>query len=125
MFNMRFITIILLLLIFLIPQRVLAQDYNLLVTNYQNLNQITPGRVVSFAVNLLLGLAGILAFIFLLVGGVQWITAGGEKDAVEKGRRKIVQALIGLTIVFSVYAIVFVINTVFAINIMQFTIPQL
>lgn len=111
---------------FLFPLLAHAQDYNLVGNDqFGVLNNIQANDYVSFAVNVLLGLAGVLAFLYLLWGGVQWITAGGDKDGVDKGRRKILQALIGLSVVFSVYVVVAIINTLFDINIIQFSIPQL
>lgn len=101
-------------------------DYNLVETGqFGVLNNLEPSNYVSFAIYALLGVAGVLAFIFLLLGGIQWITAGGDKESINKGRKKIIEALIGLAVVFSVYAVVAVINQLFAINIMQFNIPQL
>lgn len=78
-----------------------------------------PSKFALAAINILFGLAGILSFIFLLWGGVQWIVAGGDKDAIEKGRRKIVQALIGLAIVFSAYAIIYIIRVLFQIDLLE------
>lgn len=89
------------------------------------LTGLKPSLYVVTAVNILLGGAGVLAFLYLLLGGVQWITAGSDKDAVEKARRKILQALTGLIIVFSAYAILFVIRILFNVNLIQFTITNL
>lgn len=101
-------------------------DYNLVETGqFGVLNNLEPGNYVSFAIYVLLGIAGVLAFIFLLLGGIQWITSGGDKEAINKGRKKIVEALIGLAVVFSVYVVVAVINVLFSVNIMQFNIPQI
>jgi hypothetical protein len=51
--------------------------------------------------------------------------AGGDKDAIEKARKKIVNALIGLAIVFSAYAILFVIRVLFNVNLIQFDLNAL
>lgn len=117
---------LILIFFFLFPSLAHAQDYNLVGTDqFQVLNDIEASDYVSFSINILLGLAGVLSFLYLLWGGIQWITAGGDKDGIEKGRRKIIQAMVGLGIVFSVYVVVAIINTVFDLDIMQFTIPRL
>ena len=91
--------------------RLIAQvepDEVSIITTTSDLEQITqlkPSFYLTTALNLLLGAAGVFSFIYLLWGGVQWVTAGGDKDAVEKARKKIIGALIGLAIVFSSYAI--------------------
>lgn len=43
--------------------------------------------------------AVILTFAFLLWGGIQWITSGGDKTKYEEARNRITSALIGLAIV--------------------------
>jgi hypothetical protein len=95
-------------------------------TNYAFIqNTLTPSMFVRTAIMTLLGLAGVAAFIYLLWGGIQWITAGGDKDALEKARRKLINALVGLAIVFSSYAILFILRTLFNINLIGWNIARL
>lgn len=70
-----------------------------------------------------LGAAGIVAFLMLLIGGIQWVTSGGDKEAVDKARKRITNALIGLAITFSIFAIIFIVETLFGVSITEFTIP--
>jgi hypothetical protein len=94
-------------------------------TNFDFVTNLTPSSYSSSVINMLLGLSGVAAFVFLLWGGLQWITAGSDKDAVDKARKKIMQALIGLVIVFSSYAILFILRTLFNVNIVGFTVGPL
>lgn len=69
---------------------------------------------------------GTIAFIFMLLfGGYEYIISGGEKEAVQKAAKRITHALIGLAILFSVYAILAVIEIVFGINFTLFNIPTI
>ncbi len=86
---------------------------------------LRPSQFVSTAINLLLGVAGIIAFFFLLMGGVQWILAGGDKEGTEKARKRITGALVGLAIVFSAYALIYIIQALFNINIIQLTLQPI
>ena len=45
-------------------------------------------------------------FAFLIMGGIEWITSGGDKNKAESARNKITSAVIGLVIVAASYAIV-------------------
>jgi hypothetical protein len=110
-----------------LPLSVLAQDTITITppTQYNSLVGLTPSRYVTTAIALLLGFSGVFAFIYLLWGGLQWITAGGDKDAVEKARKKIIQALIGLSVVFSAYAIIYIIRVLFQVNLISVTITNL
>lgn len=84
--------------------------------NFQTLQDITPSQYVRTILNSLLGIAGVVSFIFLLIGGIRWLTSGGDKDIAEKARKIIANALLGLTFVFSIYAIFFAVRTFFGIN---------
>lgn len=86
---------------------------------FANLNNIRPSGVVSTIINIFLGAAGILAFIMLLWGGLQWILAGGDKEGTEKARKKITSALIGLALVFSAYALLFLVRAFFGVDLVQ------
>lgn len=52
------------------------------------------------------GLTGIAAVVMLIVGGVQYITAGGDEGKVEAATKTITNALIGLAIVITSLMIV-------------------
>lgn len=63
-------------------------------------------------INWVLGLLGIIAVIMVLVGGFQWMTAGGNEDKVEKSKKIISAAIVGLIIILLAWAIVnFVLKT--------------
>jgi hypothetical protein len=88
-------------------------------------NTLKPSFFIRTAIFTLLGLAGVAAFLYLLWGGLQWITAGGDKDAVEKARRKIITALIGVSVVFSGYALIYIIRILFNVDVIGFNLFQL
>ncbi len=50
-------------------------------------------------------IAVILVFAYLVLGGFQYITSGGEKGKTEAARNKMISAIVGLIIVASSYAI--------------------
>ena len=76
--------------------------------------QITPppgalteiSAIVSGAIQLILIVAGLIAFVYLLLGGIKWITSGGDSAAVETARNQIIQALIGLIVVFAAWGLI-------------------
>lgn len=67
------------------------------------------GRTIGTLVTFAFIAAIIIALIFLIWGGIKWITSGGDKTAVEEARNHIVAAIVGLVIVFLVY---FILNLV-------------
>ncbi len=63
------------------------------------------GTLISTVVNAAIILAAILAFVYLIWGGVQWITSGGDKGSLEEARGRITNAIVGLVIVAASWAI--------------------
>ena len=57
--------------------------------------------ILSFAI--LIGF--ILTFFFLLQGALAWISSGGDEGKVEAARNRITQAIVGLVLLASVWAI--------------------
>lgn len=82
--------------------------------------------IIQTAIRFILIVAFVLAFIFLLIGGIRWITAGGDEKAVSSARGMITAALIGLVIVLVAYALIRVVEIFFGVNILtntNFAIP--
>lgn len=50
--------------------------------------------------------AGVIAFFFLLYGGLRFILSGGDKTAVDGARKTITYAIIGLIVVLTSFFIV-------------------
>jgi hypothetical protein len=82
-------------------------------TGFASVSGYTFPQLVITGVSLILVASAIGSFFFLLWGGFEWITAGGEKEGLEKARKKITGALIGLVIVFCVYALSTIISILF------------
>lgn len=63
---------------------------------------------------------GALGFLLYLVwGGVEWVTSGGDKTKVQAAQQRITSALIGLTLLVASYAIIAFISEVLDINILN------
>ena len=62
--------------------------------------------VIGSIIEILLMFAWILAVVYLIIGGYQYITSGGNPDAATKARNTIVGSVIGLIVTFSAYLIV-------------------
>lgn len=71
-----------------------------------------PTAIVNI-INVFLLLAGLVAAIVLIIGGVQYITSRGDEDATEKAKNTILYAVIGLIVIGLSAAIVnFVISAI-------------
>ena len=94
------------------PQQLNNQD-TALVKNSGFDTNVTVGQVVAAIIQIALGVLGLIFLALLIVGGYQWMTAGGNEEQVSKAQKRIVDAVIGLIIVLAAYAItVFVFNNI-------------
>ena len=68
-------------------------------------NSDLPGIVVNI-INIVLGLLALIAVVIVLIGGFEWMTAGGNEDKVATAKKRLIYGLIGLAIIFLAYGIV-------------------
>jgi hypothetical protein len=76
-------------------------------------NAVEPGRgfatdigtLINAVLSFVMVIAALLVFFYLIWGGIEWITSGGDKGQTEKARNKITAAVIGLVILAASYAI--------------------
>ena len=74
---------------------------------------ITPGQgfaqdtnhYVSTIISVVFVVGALLALAYLIMGGIQWITAAGDKSKTEAARNHITAALIGMLILAGAFAI--------------------
>ena len=71
------------------------------------------GKLVPALIGLSLFVGVLVFFFILIIGAIQWISSGGDKQGLEAARGKISNALIGLVILFSIFAIANLIETFF------------
>ena len=79
---------------------------------------------MSNAIGIALILAGVMVFVYLVWGGIQWITSGGDKGKTEEARARITAALIGLAIVAAAWAVMQLVGYFFGLDLENPDIPQ-
>ncbi|MFA6304274.1 MAG: Ig-like domain-containing protein [Patescibacteria group bacterium] len=62
--------------------------------------------IIILIIKIFLGFLGIIAVGLIIWGGYTWMTSGGEEDKISEGKKIITNAVIGLVIILSSYAIV-------------------
>lgn len=67
---------------------------------------------------------GIAFIIYLVWGGVEYLTSGGDKARIDDATKKISSSVIGVAILVASYAITYFIQQVFKINILQPIFPN-
>jgi len=70
-------------------------------------------ELIAAIIRILLMIGGAIAVLFVIIGGYQYLTSGGNEEAAEKGRKTVTNALIGVVVVVLSWVIVnVVVNTV-------------
>jgi hypothetical protein len=86
------------------------------IATIQNLGCLF-NRIVSFV----LGFAGLAFFILLIIGGLKFITSGGDPKAVEGAKKTLTSAIAGLAIVLVAYLILVLIGTITGVDLTKFS----
>ena len=75
------------------------------------------GKMIGAAIQIMLVIAGLATFLYLVLGGFAYITSGGDKTAVESAKNKLTYAFIGFFIIVLAWAITKLLGYLFGIDI--------
>jgi len=101
-----FLFIVLAAVIFFVAQNALAQSIELEALQATGLGNESLVVIIARIIQIFLGLIGIVALGIILYAGFLWMTSGGNAEKVEKAKKIIVNAVIGLVIILASWAIV-------------------
>lgn len=69
-------------------------------------------------------ITGSVVFLAMLIlGSIEYITAGGEKEKAGNAAKRITNAIIGIAVLFSVFAVLALLKLIFGIDILQLKVP--
>ena len=77
------------------------------------------GSIISTFIPIILTIAGILTFIWLIIGGFRLLFSGGDPKNVAGARDNITFAIIGLVIVFAAWWLTFIVQRALGICIVE------
>lgn len=81
------------------------------------------GTFINAGIQMAFILAVIVALAMLVWGAVEWIFSGGNKEAVDAARKRIINALIGLAILAVAFAIITLVGSFLGLNIFNLVVP--
>lgn len=71
-----------------------------------------PRVLAAEVISILLGFLGIVAVVLIITAGFKWMTAGGDKGKIDEAKNLMTNAVIGLVIILSAWALSnFIINS--------------
>ena len=80
---------------------------------------VQADALINLIIKFLSIMAGLAFFIYFVLGAVTWVTAGGDKGNVDKAKTMMTNAAIGMIIIAASYAVVWIIQTVLGIPILN------
>lgn len=83
----------------------------------------TLTEIIPLIISALLVVGTISAMGYLILGALKWIAASGDKNNLAIAKQQIMQALIGLFILLSVWAIANLVEVFFGVSITNLHIP--
>lgn len=71
-------------------------------------------EIITGVINWLLSIASGLAILFIIIGGIYYITAGGDEQRMSTGKKIITYSVVGLVFIIISYSIVVTVNKIIA-----------
>src|SRR3989344_5219574 len=108
-FRLSFLTTSLLTLVvlfFILAMPAFALDTGLEFGRFTGLGSQDIRITIMKIVRIVLGFVGIIAILIILYAGFVWLTSGGNAEKIDTAKRILRNAVIGLIIIFSAFAIV-------------------
>lgn len=84
----------------------------------------TVGDAISNFLILAFAIAVLIVLVMLIIGAYEWITSGGDKEAVGKARNRIINALIGLAVLAVAFALANLFARFTGLSLTNITIPS-
>ena len=72
--------------------------------------QRTLSELILYIINIMLFFAGMIAVMFIIVGGYWYITSAGNEEQAEKGKTTLVNAIMGIILVILSWVIIRVVT---------------
>lgn len=107
---LKLVSFVCLLSVLLVPRLLFAQlttdDLGLDYAQETGLTSTDVRTTTASIINVALGLLGMIAVVIFVYGGFLWMTAAGNDEQVTKAKTMMIQAVVGMAIILSAYAIV-------------------
>lgn len=89
-------------------------------SDYTATGQTLLYGLVTNLLTLAMVIGALIAFAFLVLGGIEWITSGGDKSKIDKAREKLTGSIIGLLVLASTVALFMIIQRFLGISVLPF-----
>lgn len=85
-------------------------------TNLRFVGGLSVGAVGTVVLGIIFTLGAVFTLIFVVMGGIKFITSGGEKEKIDKAKASITYAVVGMTLLILSFVIMYLIQALFINN---------
>ena len=82
-------------------------------------------QIVSTFIGILLVVGVLACFAYFILNAIKWITAGGDKNKLQEAQKGLIQAMVGLLILFCLFAVMNLLEIFFGVDLLQLEIPNI
>ena len=75
--------------------------------------------LISNTLVVLTAIAGVAFMLYFLIGGLSWVTAGGDKGKIDKAKAMMTNGAIGIIIIAVSYAVVWIVSAALGLNVLE------
>lgn len=102
-----------------IPPVFAALDLKPQGDDFTSLTDVTAPNIISGAITLTLIITFVVFFFILVLGAFKWITSNGDEKKLASARAQITNALIGVVLILSTWAILNLVQSIFGLSILE------
>jgi len=100
-------------------------NLNNLPPEFSNLKYLTIPKIFPPIINLIIVISVVLFLFSFLLGGIKMIISGGNKEKMQEAQRHLINAIIGIIIVFTTWAIISLIEQMFGVSLTTLELPRI
>jgi hypothetical protein len=78
------------------------------------------GDILSTILSGVMAIAALMLLLYLIWGGIEWITSGGDKAKTEKARNRMTQGVIGIVVLAATLAIFTMVQSFLGLSLLNF-----
>lgn len=82
-------------------------------------------NIIVHAIRIFFVLATVFFIFYFIIGAIRWIMSSGDPKQIESARNQIIHSLIGLVILFGLFALLKLIEAIFGVSLLQIDIAPL
>ncbi len=83
------------------------------------------GNLITTLLEMMIIVGALGALLYIILGGIRWVSAGGDKQGLEEARGRITNGIIGLVIIVGGWAIMLFVSGILGLDFPNISFPSI